>query len=112
MRAELRDRKRVRNHLHSVHAVALANLLELATGLALNTALPAGHRAILIALRIEYLKKARGTLVAESRCEPMAPGEHDADILGEARDRDGNVVARATARWRVAPAPTAATTAG
>jgi len=103
-RATLRDRRRVRNHLRSVHAVALLNLAELATGLSLNYALPADARSILKGLSMEYHKKARGTLTAEATA-PVLPGngERDLEIETAIRDEAGDVVATARAHWLVGP---------
>jgi len=104
-RVVLRERRRVRNHLNSVHAMALANLAEMATGLALNGGLPDRARAILTGFHIEYRKKARGTLVAECRCVPPADNaEYDCAVSGEIRDASGDVVATARAVWRIGPA--------
>lgn len=108
-RLALRERRKVRNHLRSVHAIALMNLAELTSGLALTYALPAVARGILTGLSIDYLKKARGRLVAT--CDLVPPdatvrGEHE--YVSEIRDAEGDVVARATARWLVGPAPDAA----
>ena len=103
-RVELRDRRSVRNHLHSVHAIALANLAELSTGLPLAYAVQPRGRAILLSLNVEFLKKARGTLVGSSSfVAPSADREQDIDIAVEVRDAGGIVVARALARWRVGP---------
>ncbi len=104
-RVELADRRRVRNHLDSIHAVALMNLAELSTGLALNTALPDDARAILVRLTIEYVKKARGTLSSECAIDPPKGGERrEVEVEAVVRDAQGEVVARAAARWLVGPA--------
>lgn len=104
-RVQMRDRRAVRNHLRSVHAVALMNLAEVASGLAVTYGLPTDARAILTGLSMEYLKKARGTLTAEALVEVPRTNERREYVLeSEIRDAAGEVVARATARWLVGPA--------
>lgn len=101
-RIRMKDRKLVRNHLSSVHAVALMNLGEMTSGLALAYALPDDGRSILTNLSMEYLKKARGTLEAECRFEvPEFPEKSTHLLEVPIRDASGEVVAKATATWLV-----------
>jgi uncharacterized protein (TIGR00369 family) len=103
-RVQMADRRRVRNHLNSIHAIALANLAEVTSGLAITTGLPASARGIPIALSITYHKKARGLVTAEARC-PVPDTSREAEHAFESviSDRAGDVVARATVRWRIGP---------
>jgi acyl-coenzyme A thioesterase PaaI-like protein len=96
----LRDRRAVRNHLNSIHAVALVNLAEVTSGTAMLMSLPAGTRGIVTSLTTSFVKKARGTLTAECSCElPEIVGDTHFDLEAVIRDPGGDVVAKATVTW-------------
>ncbi|MCF6190602.1 MAG: DUF4442 domain-containing protein [Cocleimonas sp.] len=101
----LKDRRSIRNHLNSVHAIALANLGELASGLAMISAVPPNTRAIVVNLEIEYLKKARGRLIAKGSATP--PDSITESInslaLAEIRDAEGDLVSQVKVHWRLSP---------
>ena len=101
------ERRGLRNHFRSVHAIALANLGELASGLAMTLALPDGVRGIPIRVEVDYLKKARGRIVAEGRATPpeVVAADTDASATAELRDALGDVVATVVVRWRLSPEP-------
>ena len=101
---EIPDRRANRQHLGSVHAIALLNVAEQASGLALLTGLPDGVRGIVTQISMQYFKKARGTIRAVSRVEvPLVTGDIECDVIAECFDPGGGLVARATVRWRLGP---------
>ena len=103
-RVSMADRRAVRNHLRCVHAVALVNLAELTGNLALIAAMPKDARMIVKGLSIEYLKKARGHLVATGKCPvPNTSSKQDIDVAVEIADAKGEVVARATVKSLISP---------
>jgi len=102
----LADRRAVRNHLDCIHAIALANLAELAGNLALAYSLPDDGRFIVSGMEIEYLKKARGTITAVG--EPPVPRSSSRaayDVPVTLRDAAGDEVAHAVLHSLVGPKP-------
>ena len=101
----IKDRRSIRNHLNSIHAIALTNLGELASGLAMLAALPENIRAIVVKLEIEYMKKARGKLIAEGSASP--PESISEPIVSTAmatiRDNSGDAVAHVKVNWLLSP---------
>ncbi len=100
----LRDRRAVRNHLHSLHAVALANLAELTGNLAVAYSLPDDARFIVAGMNLDYLKKARGTLRGVCDCPvPDTSQKREYEVVVHIYDAAGEEVTRATLRTLVGP---------
>ncbi|MCB9506960.1 MAG: DUF4442 domain-containing protein [Myxococcales bacterium] len=103
-RVVLADRKGVRNHLNSIHAIALANLGEMVSGVTMLYAMHPDLRGILTGLDVEYLKKARGTLTATCEVEPITElREHRPTLHVEIKDASGEVVCRVHPKWLIRP---------
>ncbi|MFN0246745.1 MAG: hotdog fold domain-containing protein [Kofleriaceae bacterium] len=111
--AQMTDRKAVRNHLDCVHAIALANLAELAGNVALAYSLPDEARFIVAGMEIEYIKKARGTITAIG--EPPVPktsARAHYDVPVTLRDATGEEVAKVILHSLVGPKPGSANDRG
>jgi acyl-coenzyme A thioesterase PaaI-like protein len=96
--AWLRHRRRVQNHIGTVHAIALCNLAELCAGLVTDVSIPRDMRWIPKEMTVRYLSKASGPITAtavpatelRSATEPYA-----AVIEVRCRDEHQQVVAAA-----------------
>jgi len=100
----MKDRRQLRNHLASVHAVALANLAELTGNVALAYSLPDDARFIVAALSIDYLKKAHGPITGTATCPiPQTSERSEYDVPVDLHDEAGVLVARAHLKTLVGP---------
>lgn len=99
----LSDRRSVRNHLNSIHAVALANLGEFTANLALITLCPSHGRFIVTRMESEYLKKARGLLYCTCDIPTDLPWDTVERTAATAviTDAQDEVVCRVTIYWKL-----------
>ena len=101
----IRDRRRVHNHIGTVHAIALCNMAELAGGLATDATIPDAMRWIPKGMSVRYLKKAKGTMIATARVpaiEAAASGSEVHAII-EVRDAADEVVFDADITMWISP---------
>lgn len=68
----IKDTRRNRNHLQSIHALALGNLGELTTGLALHFGMETNKRAILTNLNVEFPQKSAWPDYGEGKHRPAS----------------------------------------
>lgn len=102
----LDDKRKVRNHLDSIHAVALMNIGELSTGLCVASSIPEDYRFILKHFEISYLKKARGKIYALAEWSVPAVFEQkfDCEVVSRIRSTpgtEGEVLCEVKATWRL-----------
>jgi acyl-coenzyme A thioesterase PaaI-like protein len=101
----MKERRRLHQHLRSVHAGALFTFAECTSGLAMAASIPDTMRIIVTDISIEFKKKAHGLLIAEARCEiPDAEIEQRHEVEVRLSDEQGDSVAVATVQWLVGPA--------
>ncbi len=94
----LPDRRKVRNHIGTVHAIALCNLAELTAGLMVDASLPAGMRWIPKGMQVHYLAKAHGRLHAvavPAQVLVAATEAYALPVVVSIRDRAGTEVFQA-----------------
>jgi len=67
----LRKRRKVLNHIGTVHAIAMCNMAELAGGTMTDATIPATHRWIPKGMTVEYLAKAQTNLTAIAELQQL-----------------------------------------
>lgn len=109
----MRDRRRLRNHLRSLHAIALSNLAEMAGNIALAYSIPGDARFIVTRITMEYFHKARGDITAVcANSMPADNTEREVEISIELKDAQGVLVARGRLFSLVGPVKQATAASG
>ncbi len=88
------DRRRVHNHLGTVHAIALCNGLEAAMGALAEASIPPDKRWIPKGMEVAYTAKAAGDIrcIAETDREQWLSADPDLPVRVRGVDRDGTIV--------------------
>ena len=103
-RVSMRKRRAVTNHIGTVHAIAMCNLAEIAAGTMTEISVPATMRWLPKAMQVEYLRKAATDVEAVARADEVAEGPaRDVPVRVDVKDREGEVVCRATITMWVSP---------
>jgi acyl-coenzyme A thioesterase PaaI-like protein len=99
------NRRRVHNHIGTVHAIALCNGLEMAMGALAETTIPAGKRWIPKGMEVAYTAKATSdiTCIAETDQEQWDGGDPDLPVRVKGVRDDGTVVIEGVIRLWVTP---------
>lgn len=107
---ELKNIKAVQNHLGTPHAMAMGLLVESATGVLVGLNVPATSVPVIKHAAIDYLKRAKGDLVAEARLtseqlEQMRTQEKgEVDVAVTLTDSEGKEPIFARMIWAWTPA--------
>lgn len=76
----VKKRRKVQNHLGTVHAIAMCNMAELAGGTMTDVSIPSTHRWIPKGMTVEYLAKAETDLHAIATIDPIPKFEQSSEL--------------------------------
>ena len=98
----LKDKKRNRNHLNSIHAIALTNLGEFTSGIAVLGSLAPNVRGIVTHIAIDFIKKARGPLRAVCKCSPPEViNDIEYIVKAEIFNNEDELVSKVSVTWQL-----------
>ena len=105
---QIRKRRRVLNHIGTVHAIAICNMAEIAGGTMTDVTVPSGFRWIPKGMTVEYLAKAQTDLTATARIEPLPDFDQamELPVTVAVKDSAETLVFRAVITMWVSPKKT------
>jgi len=103
----IRRRRRVTNHIGSVHAIALCNGLEGVAALVAEASIPPNTRWIPTGMEVQYLAKADGDIVCVGKTSPESwtSGSQQVSVEVHGERSDGTTVIRGRIHLKVTSTP-------
>ena len=101
----LKKRRKVLNHIGTVHAIAMCNMAELAGGTMTDVTIPNTHRWIPKGMKVEYLAKAETNLRAVAQLDPVPnfSGPAELPVTVNVADANDKTVLRAVITMWITP---------
>ena len=102
----IKKRRKVKNHIGTIHAIAMANLCEIAAGTVIEASIPQTMRWIPKGMEIQYLAKAETTVTVTAEMPDVEHGgPRDVNVACSVRDVNGKEVVHADICMYVTPRP-------
>jgi acyl-coenzyme A thioesterase PaaI-like protein len=103
----IRKRRRVLNHIKTVHVIAICNGLEAAMGALAEASIPRHKRWIPKGMEVSYTAKAVSDITCTAQTDPAAwtSDEHDVPVRVKAVREDGTTVVEGVIRLWVTDRP-------
>ncbi len=101
----VKKRRRVLNHIGTVHAIAMCNMAELAGGTMMEVTVPSSYRWIPKGMTVQYIRRAETDLKAVAQISPIPQFDAAAELLVTVTvmDADNKTVFRAVITMWVSP---------
>ncbi len=102
---QLKKRRKVLNHIGTMHAIAMCNMAELAAGTMTDVSIPSTHRWIPKGMTVDYLAKAETDLRAVAALDPIPAFAEATEVPVSVNviDTNGTQVFRAVIRMWISP---------
>jgi len=101
----LRKRRKVQNHIKTVHVIAICNAMEMAMGALAESTIPKGLRWIPKGMAVDYTAKATSDLRIQATTRAEDWKEGDVPVTVKAYRDDDTVVVEGTIMLYVSPKP-------
>jgi len=105
----VRNRRRVQNHLRTVHAAAMALLAETASGFVIGMNIPDDRVPVIKSMHVDFLKRAQGAMCAVAELTDAQVAQIEQEEKGEVAvpvavtDGDGKKPIECTLIWAWTP---------